>query len=551
VENRVKGIVDVTESSLGFIEEKAKHLLVLSMAVYTLIFSYFTTLKYYTFNTYASDLGIFEQSLWSTLEYGLFLYNTPELGIHFKTHFDPILILFLPAYSIYPSPLTLLVLQSFLISLGAIPIFYLAKDELRSRKAGLLFVVLYFLYPPLQGVNWYDFHPECLLPFFLVSAFYLFKKRKYTSYFLLIILGLMCKETVSLIVFFMGLYGLWINRKKILTYSVFAPKELVRDKGIAYSILTLVVSALWYIMASKIIGMYSLVGQTYYFQWGYLGVGLFNVITNIIFNPLYALQLAFTPFSAKTFYLLVLLAPLAFLSILNPPSLLIATPWLTASMLSLLPNYYQPVGTQYPALIIPFIFISAIYGAKATEPIIQTITRKAFTGRFAGRILRERRIRRLTIGVSKKPLTVTFMILLILGVSCGIAWTALRLNNGMTPHDEILNTVVNLIPPYSLVATQNDIFPHLSHDLNAYPVYYPGVEYEYILVDQTTVWYYVTPYNYGESPTPPVSFSSVVPNLLESKQYGLVVGIDGILLLLKGYNGPPLINVSLPILSFS
>jgi len=79
---------------------------------------------------------------WSTLRYGLLLYNTPELGIHFKTHFDPILLLFLPAYSIYPSPLTLLVLQSFLLPLGAIPIFYLARDELGSTKAGLLFAVL-------------------------------------------------------------------------------------------------------------------------------------------------------------------------------------------------------------------------------------------------------------------------------------------------------------------------------------------------------------------------------------------------------------------------
>jgi uncharacterized membrane protein len=299
-------------------------------------------------------------------------------------------------------------------------------------------------------------------------------------------------------------------------------------------------------MASKIIESYGFIGQTFYFSWGYLGVGLLGVIKNVVMNPFYALQLAFTPFSAKTFYLLVLFAPLAFLSFLNPPSLLVATPWLTASMLSLLPNYYLPIGTQYPALIIPFIFISAIYGAKATEPILRAIIRKAFTGRFTGRILRERRrIRLLAVGVSKKPLVVTLVILLIIGSSCGIYWTALRLNKGMTTHDRILDTVVNLIPPWSSVATQNDIFPHLSHNLNAYPVYYPGVEYDYILVDTTTVWYYVEPYNYGDSPKPPVSFSSVVPNLLESKKYGTVVAIDGILLLLNGYNGPPLINFSL------
>jgi uncharacterized membrane protein len=528
---------------LELTEKKASSILVGALVVYTLIFSYFTVLKYYTFDTYAGDLGIFEQSLWSTSQYCLFLYNTPELGIHFKTHFDPILLLFLPAYLVYPSPLTLLVLQSFFLSLGAVPIFYLAANNFRSRNVALLFATLYLLYPPLQGVNWYDFHPECLVPFFLGAAFYLFEKRKYFFYFLLIVLGMMCKETVTLIVFFMGLYGLWVNRRKILTYLILAPKELARDGGIIFSITTLGTSALWYVMASKIIESYSLTGQSYYFLWGYLGVGLLGIIRNIVLNPLYALQLAFTPFQAKTFYLLVLFAPLAFLSFLNPPSLLIATPWLTASMLSLIPNYYLPIGTQYPALIIPFIFASAIYGAKNTESVIKTVTQKIIKSRFAERILiKKRRLVLPTFTISKKPIKITLIVLLILGLSCGIAWTPLRLAKEVTLHDRILESVVQLVPPYSLVSTQNDIFPHLSHNLNAYPVYYPEIEFEYILVDTTTVWYYIEPFNYANWPNPPKSFSSIVPKLLESKEYGLIIAIDGIILLKKGYNGPPLLN---------
>ncbi|MBS7251878.1 MAG: DUF2079 domain-containing protein [Candidatus Freyarchaeota archaeon] len=531
---------------LEFAEKRATGILVVTLIVYTLVFSYFTVLKYYTFDTFAGDLGIFEQSLWSTLQYGFFLYNTPELGAHFKTHFDPILLLLLPAYSVYPSPLTLLVLQSFFISLGAVPIFYFAADTFRSRNVALLFVTLYLLYPPLQGVNWYDFHPECLVPFFLGAAFYLFRKRRYFSFFLLIVLGMMCKETVTLIVFFMGLYGLWINRRKILAYSVLAPKELVRDGGIVFSILTLGMSALWYLLASKIIESYSVTGQAYYFFWGYLGVGLLGIIRNIILNPFYALQLAFTPFQAKTFYLLVLFAPLAFLSFMNPPSLLIATPWLTASMLSLIPNYYLPVGTQYPALIIPFIFASAIYGAKNIESIIKTLTQKITKNRFTKSVLLNNRRRLLlkTITLPKNSLKITFIMLLIVGLSCGVAWTPLRLAKEITPHDRILESVVRLIPPYFLVSTQNDIFPHLSHNLNAYPVYYPEIEFEYILVDTTTVWYYVEPLNYGNWPNPPKSFSSVVPKLLESKEYGLIVAIDGIMLLKRGYNGTPLLNIT-------
>ncbi|MHA1431451.1 MAG: DUF2079 domain-containing protein, partial [Candidatus Freyarchaeota archaeon] len=302
---------------------------------------------------------------------------------------------------------------------------------------------------------------------------------------------------------------------------------------------------LWYVVASKIIAMYSLTAQTYYLWWGYLGVGLLEMIIHIVLNPLYALQLALTPFPAKMFYLLVLFAPVAFLSFLNPPSLLIATPWLVASLLSLFPNYYLPVGTQYPALIIPFVFISAIYGAKTMVHLSRTLIQKASTSKLTRKIFgKGKRLRTITLEMYKRPLTVTLVILLVVGLSCGVAWTPLRLAKEISPHNRILETVVNIIPPYSLVSTQNDIFTHLSHNLNAYPVYYPDVEYDYILVDTTTIWYYVTPYNYGNWPKPPVAFSSVVPELLQSKKYGLVVAIDGIMLLSKGYSGPPLVNIS-------
>ncbi|MEX2752111.1 MAG: DUF2079 domain-containing protein, partial [Candidatus Freyarchaeota archaeon] len=108
----MNGVIEAMRGVLEFTEKRATGILAGALVVYTLVFSYFTVLKYYTFDTFAGDLGIFEQSLWSTLQYGFFLYNTPELGVHFKTHFDPILLLFLPFYSVYPSPLTLLVLQS-------------------------------------------------------------------------------------------------------------------------------------------------------------------------------------------------------------------------------------------------------------------------------------------------------------------------------------------------------------------------------------------------------------------------------------------------------
>nr|MDO8090932.1 DUF2079 domain-containing protein [Candidatus Sigynarchaeota archaeon] len=530
---------------LEFVENKPQYVLYTFIAVYSAVFSYFTVIKHFAFGTYAGDLGIFEQSLWSTLKYGLYFYNTPELGFHFGVHFDPILYLLLLPYSVYPSPLTLLVLQSLFLPLGAIPLFWLARDELESNRAGLTFATVYLLYPPLQGVNWYDFHPECLVPLLLIAAFYYFKKERFIRYFILITLAMMCKEIVPLIIVFMGLYGIWINRRKTLELITSNLKGLLTDRSIVASLLTIGAGAAWYVMAGRVIASLSSTA-TYnpFTTWFYLGGSMFEIMMSVVVRPLYVLQIAFTPFYGKIVYLLVLFGPLAFLSFLNPPSLLISLPWLAPSMLSLLPNHYQPVGTQYPALLIPFIFISAVYGAKTITPMVRTLALRVSGSSVASGIMKSKFAQRRVAFVIGRPLEAVLVLLLVCGVTFSIIWSPLGAFPSVTFHDKALEMVVYTIPPYSSVATQNEIFPHLSHNLNAYPVYHPIFEYDYILVDKTNIFYYLPPlYGQYRSPVPPVAFSSVVPELIKNGTYGVLISINGIMLLKRGYTGPPLVDL--------
>ncbi|MGQ9722452.1 MAG: DUF2079 domain-containing protein [Candidatus Jordarchaeum sp.] len=530
---------------LEFVETKPQYVLYLSIAIYTVVFSYFTVIKHFAFETYAGDLGIYEQSLWSTLRYGLFFYNTPELGVHFGYHFAPIFFLLLPVYSVYPSPLTLLVLQSFFLALGAIPVFWLARDELESSRGGLVFVFLYLLYPPLQGVNWYDFHPECLAPFLLIAAFYYFRKEKFVRYFVLITLAMMCKELIPFIIVFMGIYGFWINRKKIVNLLVFNPKGFLKDKGILSSLLTIFAGCVWYVLSGIIMNMYRITPYNPYKSWFYLGGSLVDILTTAITSPLYVLQLAFTPFYSKVIYLIVLFGPLAFLSFLNPPSLLISLPWLGPSLVSLLPNHFQPVGTQYPALLVPFIFISAVYGSKFITPVVRSLALKTFSNNpIMNRIMKNKFVRRKALYAANNPLEMTLILLLVFSIIFCIGWSPLGTFPKVTFHDQALKMIVYTIPPYSSVATQNEIFPHIAHNLNAYPVYHPYIEYDYILADKTSIFYYLPPiFGQYSSPVPPLAFSSVVPELISNGTYGILISVDGIMLLKRGYTGPALINL--------
>ena len=170
-------------------------------------------MKHDGFATFAWDLGIFDQAFHTTLYSGKLFYYTAELylspsGCYFAVHFSPILFVLLPFYAIQPSATTLLVLQSFILALGALPLYLLASDLLRSKKAGFVIGVAYLLYPALQGANWFDFHQQAFIPLLIFSSCYFLAKKSWKLYFTSILLALMVEEHVAPIIFVMAAYFL-------------------------------------------------------------------------------------------------------------------------------------------------------------------------------------------------------------------------------------------------------------------------------------------------------------------------------------------------------
>ena len=152
------------------IKDKIQLGIIICIMVYTVIFSYFTILRHYSFDSGAWDLGTYEQMLWNTINSGRLFWTAPDVinstGFFFGTHFSPILFIILPIYFLYQATETLLVLQSFVIALGALPLYWLARDELKSKIGGFVIALAYLLYAPLHGVNWFDFHT----PYYQIRA---------------------------------------------------------------------------------------------------------------------------------------------------------------------------------------------------------------------------------------------------------------------------------------------------------------------------------------------------------------------------------------------
>jgi len=434
-------------------------IVLVAVLVYGVVFSYFTVLKHNLFQTYAWDLGIFDQALYTTL-HGHFLYYTADLylnlsGCFFAQHISPILLLLLPLYAIRPSATTLLVLKSFVLALGAFPLYLMAYKELKSKKIGVLLVLLYLLYPPLQASNWFDFQPQAFLPLFLFSSYYFLKAKNWKLYFLTILLALMVEEHIPLIVFLLSAYTLANNRKALLP----ALKNRQVNKALI-SVATMTLCIVWFISALYLKGSYPINQQ---FLVRYKATETFSVLgieedplllpVYVLLNPQRVWDALMYDYTIKFFYVILLFGPLVFLPFRDKLSLgvfVLLAPFL-------LSNYwaYYTIGAHYPLYFFPLIFIAAINALKQFHSTAQTM------------ILKTALIVTILFIASTSPISP-------ISTSFGagkerILWYP-DVNFSPTEHSESLHNLLRLIPPEASVLTQNHLFPHVSARLHAYVV---------------------------------------------------------------------------------
>ena len=198
---------------------KNKFLIILWFFILTFIifFSYLSIKRYRTLNSYYYDLGIMNQVVYNTSK-GRFLEmtnqelikNTSRLAIHF----DPILALFAPFYKIYEGPEILLISQALILGLGAWAVYLIAEKILKKKSISLIFALLYLFYFPVQRAVLFDFHAVTLATTFFLFAIYFQEVRKWSWFFIFILLALLTKEHVGLVVISLGLYLIFVKKQK-------------------------------------------------------------------------------------------------------------------------------------------------------------------------------------------------------------------------------------------------------------------------------------------------------------------------------------------------
>ena len=180
----------------------------LATAAFAAGFSALAVLRHRAFGSGRFDLGNMTQAVWSTAN-GDVLSVTDVHGEQISrlgSHFDPILVLLAPLWSLWPSPELLLVVQAVAVAAGAIPVFWLARAHLDSERAAAALAVAYLLFPPVQWLTVSDFHPVSLACPLLLFAWWFLDQRRLLPFALFAAAALATKEHVGLTVAAMGVW---------------------------------------------------------------------------------------------------------------------------------------------------------------------------------------------------------------------------------------------------------------------------------------------------------------------------------------------------------
>ena len=516
----------LSKHTIAAVFNKSKYLLVAAIAVYIVIFSAITILKYYSFQTYAYDLGIYNQAFHMPLYNGQLFFNTADLlanpsGSLFGIHFSPIFFLILPFYMIFPSPPALLFIQTFALALGALPLFLLASKRLGNEKWGLAFAILYLINPALHSVNWYDFHPEAFLPVLFLFSLYFFDSKKPKLFLVSVLLTLACIEFAAILLVFMAFYFI-IKQKPWKRGQI----DMVKMK---LAVLTIALSVVWLFASLQVIHTINplvspMSGESY---WGQIGAkSLLDVPGQAITNPERVIQALSFDGNFKLFYFLALLGFVAFLPIFEPVIVICLLPWLITCFISNYPPFYQ-FGDQYPAYIISFLFYGAIIGLSKLSSQTKYIFAKKKTRIILGTLF--------CFSVILVPLYTP----LNSNPFQSVGWLAYGYPD-VNQHDRNVLNLLSYVPANASVLTQNDIFPHLSNRPNVYVfpsgVFYPpGKTFDDVMNNMLLNVDFIV----GDLRTD----DKVLPILLHyismDGSFGVYAAADGAVIMKRGYTDQP------------
>ena len=523
--------------------------------VFSVIFSWYSIVKYLSLNATTFDLGLNANILWNTLHGQLFYSDL--LGGSFRNnlmaeHFSPFRAVGLIFYYIYPSPISILVFQDTFLSISVIPLYLVTKKILNERVEDLRFLgaipfalaISYELSPFVGGIYSFDYHMTAFLPFFLFMAIlcFLYNRKAMNILMLAFIVSLHSNFVyiAAMVVLFEIYYSIAHGEKGLMFSSL---KSRVR---IAASIVIILLIFYYYaVLAGYLKGVIagtpslSLSPGTY--STGSPSGSIIGLATDLFRNPSVLLQYLLANHSAKEQYISLLFSTTGYLSFLYPETLIMGIPYAIYAMFSYDYAYYA-LGLQYNAMIFPVVFLGASFGAAR---VLNYISKG-----FAKREGREEESTEKTKRNVMKYVTISLVVIIVVSCASGFTYDPIAPPQIFTPSNAMSNigemnitgetsfllSMVKKIPENAYILAQNNIGPFFS---NFRHVFMAPYSIGNLNVSQYSMFdYIVLTYDQGWGTFGPPSATTVAAIELAEHKVGIWAEYENSLLILKkGYNG--------------
>jgi len=259
-----------------------KTYIIVTIAIFGVLYSLISLVNHYLFRTYALDLGLYTNALF---KYGHFRMGD---DLMIKTtyesilggHFDLYLVLFSPLVYVFGT-YTLLILQIVSILFGGIGIYkYFRLRDNNNELMAYFAMIYFFLFFGIFSALSYDYHSVVVSAGLIPWFFLVFHRGKYIKSSLLVIMILISQENISLLMVFIFL-GLMIeyrkNRIGLLVLSI-------------YSILSLLY---FVIVTSILIPSFSSTHAYSGFLYSVLGHTPFEALSNLVLHPFESFKILF------------------------------------------------------------------------------------------------------------------------------------------------------------------------------------------------------------------------------------------------------------------
>jgi uncharacterized membrane protein len=496
------------------------------IAAFAAVFTYFAFERLASFNASIDDLGWFNQVYWVTTHGGPLTWATSSQKNFHATYpwQEATLWVVVPAYALFPGPQTLLVAQSIVVPLAAIPVYLLARQYGTGPWTAFGFSALYLLNYQVESGVLNDFHVQAFFPLAFFAMVLAYERRARVVFVAFAILAMLVNPLTLLVVlaFLIGQLVRIAGSPFALRKIVATLSRWVRGPSVEVVVFALCIAAL---LLETLVGEVSGYHLTETTTVGSSGPYSSTVATRLIY-----LGMTFLPFLGAvmlSWETLITAVPLfGYLAVGNA-------------------KVFQFFGTQDA-----FTFLTVALWGLLVFTRNYCLSRPALVGRP------EPRPRVSSPTARLHPYRVAAPLIACLLISSGLFLSfspispvndqpgyLTRVNENpsqildVTPADHFLQQTIALVPENASVLTQNNIVQLSGRgDFNwAYPTK-PGpidpLNYSVIVADDSDehsaqYWYsFLRPY---------------VITAVDSGEYGVFSLGYGILGLERGFSGPPLL----------